>query len=368
MKKLSTDFIFYDTSGTIRHIVIGMQREPTSTTLISADPRLINLAQACAAAVGVPLSVTCDSRTISTVWRTPSAVLIGSDQIRPVVAQTLPRRDRVYLVGQGDSYEDLCRWSVPLGALVIQLPEGNKWLSRVITGRAAGSDLGTVVGITSGAGGMGVSTLSVCLALAAVQDAKTVALVDCDEMGGGLDLLLGAENTPGWRWDKLRNAMGQIADITSMLPTAEGITLVSMERTDPSPVPREALESVVDCLARTHDCVLVDQGRDGQRTSGVAQRSVIVTNQTVRAVAATRERVKVLDSSEAGLVVRKPGSVSPHDAARAIDIPLICALPTVSDLTQLSDRGIPPTLSGRWKRACHEVVQWCMGEQPKRGR
>ena len=345
-----------------------MQREPTPTTLVSADPRLVNLAQACAAAVGTPLSVTSDLRAISTVWRTPSPVLIGSDQIREVVARALPRRDHVYLVGQADAYEDLCRWSVPLGALVIQLPDGNKWLSQVIAGRATGSDSGTVVGLTSGAGGIGVSTLCVCLALAAVQDSKSVALVDCDAMGGGLDLLLGAENTPGWRWDKLRNAVGQIADITPMLPTAEGITVVSMERSDPVPVPDEALEAVVDCLTRTHDLVFVDLGRSEQRATGVVRRNVIVTNQTVRAVAATRERVKSLDSSQCGLAVRKPGSVSPNDAARAIDIPLICTLPTVADLTQLADRGIPPMLSGRWKKACHEVVRWCVGEQPKRGR
>ena len=349
------------------HIVIGMQREPTTTTLISADSRLINLAQASAAAVGAPLSVTSDFQSVGAVWRASSPVLIGSDQIHTVATRALPPRDHVYLVGQADSYEDLCRWSAPLGALVIQLPDGNKWLSRVILGRASGSDSGSVVALMSGAGGTGASTLCVCLALAAVQDSRSVALIDCDATGGGLDLILGAENAPGWRWDKLRNAVGQIADITPMLPVAEGITMVSMERTDPLPVPDEALEAVVDCLGRTHDLVLVDCGHE-QQLSGAIRRTVVVTNQTVRAVAATRARVKSLDASECGLVVRKPGSVSPRDAAAAVDIPLISVLPIVSDLTQLADRGIPPTLSGRWKKACHEVLQWCMGEQPKRGR
>jgi len=343
-----------------------MQREPTPTTLISADSRLIHFAQASAAAVGAPLSVVSDPQAISTVWRAPSPVLIGSDQIHEVVTRALPRRDRVYLVGQADSYEDLCRWSAPLDALVIQLPDGNKWLSRVIMGRAAGSDSGTVAAVVSGAGGTGASTLCVCLALAAVRDAVSVALVDCDAMGGGIDLILGAENTPGWRWDKLRNAVGQIADITPMLPAAEGITMVSMERNDPVPVPGEALEAVIDCLARTHDLVLVDKGRDGQRPTGVIRRTVVVTNQTVRGVAATRARVKTLEESECGLVVRKPGSVSPHDAARAVDIPLISQLPTVADLAQMADRGIPPSLSGRWRKACGEVLSWCLGEQPRR--
>ena len=367
MKKLSTDFGFCDTSGSIPHIVKGMQREPTPTTLVSADPRLINLAQASAAAVGAPLSVVSDPASIGTVWRTPSPLLIGSDQIREIVARALPPRDHVYLVGQADSYEDLCRWSAPLGALVIQLPDGNKWLSRVIMGRAAGTDSGTVVALVSGSGGTGASTLCVGLALAAVRDSRSVALVDCDAMGGGIDLILGAENTPGWRWDKLRNAVGQIADITPMLPTVEGITVVSMERSDPVPIPGDALEAVVDCLARTHDLVLVDRGRGEAQPTGI-RRTVVVTNQTVRGVAATRARAKTLDTSACGLVVRKPGSVSASDAAAAVDIPLICVLPSVADLAQLADRGIPPSPSGKWKKACGEVLAWCLGEQPKRGK
>ena len=345
-----------------------MQREPTPTTLVSADPRLINLAQACAAAVGAPLSVVSEAQYIGTVWRAPAPVLIGSDQIREIAARALPPRDHVYLVGQADSYEDLCRWSAPLSALVIQLPDGNKWLSRVIMGRAAGSDSGTAVALISGSGGTGASTLCAGVALAAVRASRSVALVDCDAMGGGIDLILGAENAPGWRWDKLRNAVGQIADITPMLPKVEGITVVSMERTDPVPVPGDALEAVVDCLARTHDLVLVDRGRDTQQSAGAIRRTVVVTNQTVRGVAAARARAKTLDTSACGLVVRKPGSVSASDAATAVDIPLICVLPSVADLAQLADRGIPPSTGGKWKKACGEVLRWCLGEQPKRGK
>jgi len=295
-------------------------------------------------------------------------VLIGSDQIREIAARALPPRDHVYLVGQADSYEDLCRWSAPLSALVIQLPDGNKWLSRVIMGRAAGSDSGTAVALISGSGGTGASTLCAGVALAAVRASRSVALVDCDAMGGGIDLILGAENAPGWRWDKLRNAVGQIADITPMLPKVEGITVVSMERTDPVPVPGDALEAVVDCLARTHDLVLVDRGRDTQQSAGAIRRTVVVTNQTVRGVAAARARAKTLDTSACGLVVRKPGSVSASDAATAVDIPLICVLPSVADLAQLADRGIPPSTGGKWKKACGEVLRWCLGEQPKRGK
>ena len=347
-----------------------MQREQTPATLVSSDPRLVHLAQASAAAAGTSLSVTADPQDLRALWRASSAVLIGADQIDRVVTWALPHRDQVYLVGHEDSYGDLCRWSVPLGACVIQLPDGGKWLSRVIAGHASGSDSGVVVAVRPGAGGAGASTLCAGLAVLAARTSVSVALVDCDALGGGLDLLLGAENTPGWRWDKLRNAVGQIADITPVLPHVEGVTVVSMERTDPSPVPDEALAAVVDCLARTHDLVLVDVGRGSTERTGVVRRTVVVSTLTVRGIAATRAGVASMEESECGLVARKPGSVSPGDAARAVDVPLVGVLPVMPDLTRLADRGVPPPLTGGWKKACSQVLGWCMGDPlgPRRGR
>ena len=336
-----------------------MQRSPA--TLVSADTHLIHLAQAAAAASSACLEVVSEVDELRHLWRTSSAVLIGSDLIGDVVGWALPRREQVFLVGETESWEILSRWSVPLGASVIQLPDGAKWLSTVIAGRAGGLTSGTVVALRGGAGGVGTSTLAVGLAVEATRRSLSVALVDCDPQGGGLDLLVGAENTPGWRWDKLRNAVGQIADISPMLPKVEGFTLVSMERASPGPVPDAALEAVVDCLARTHDLVLMDLPRIAQPLSGI-QRSVVVSAQTVRAIAATRVVVESMDSPESALVVRKGGSVGERDAAHAVNLPLIAVLPHVADLPRLADRGIAPLVGGAWKRACGRVLEWCLGE------
>jgi len=343
-----------------------MQREQTSATLVSAEAGLVRLAQASAAASAASLTVVASCEGLRGLWRNSSAILVGSDQVEEVVRLALPRRDNVYLVGYPDARELLCRWSMPLAASVIQLPDGSKWLSRVIAGRTGGTDVGAVVAIRGGAGGVGASTLAVGVAVAAVRRGLKVALVDCDPLGGGLDLLMGGENTPGWRWDKLRNSSGQIADIRAMLPQVEGVTVVSMERSNPQPVPQGALEAVVDCLGRSHHLVVMDVGRQVMEAS-VVRRSVVVSAQTVRALAATRVGLGELDLSECGLVVRKGGSVSAHDAARALQLPLITAVPTLADLPRLADRGIAPSLAGAWRRACTTTLQWCMGaSQPMR--
>ena len=44
-------------------------------------------------------------------------------------------------------------------------------------------------------------------------------LIDADPRSGGLDLLLGAERTAGWRWPRLATARGHLGDLTGQLPT-----------------------------------------------------------------------------------------------------------------------------------------------------
>jgi secretion/DNA translocation related CpaE-like protein len=337
-----------------------MEDQHPRTTLISADDRLIGLVQACAAAIGVPLAVAGHLADAAAAWRGTAAVLVGADLAEQLAEAGLPTRDRVWLVGHQDDLQ-LCAWSAPLAAQVIVLPQGGTWLSRVIAGQSQ-ADPGRTVAVWGGVGGVGASTLCVGVAMAAARRAVKVAVVDADPGGGGLDLVLGAENTPGWRWDKLRHASGQIADITAMLPQAEGVTVVSMDRSGPAELPGPALQAVVDCLLRTHDLVLVDVGRTAQSGLDWIRRAVVVTSQTVRGIAATRVGLAGWQVERCGLVVRRSGSVLAGDAARAVGVPLIGTLPTVRDLPQLADRGLPPDWSGRWKRACTRVLAWCVDE------
>jgi len=347
---------------------MGMSREPTPATLVSADTRLINIAQAQAAAIDAPLTVVA-SADLRTIWRTSPAVLIGADQIAQVAGAALPRREHLYLLGQDDDHENLCHWSMPLGASVIVVPDGAKWLSRVIAGRAPGAGGGVAVAIRAGSGGVGASTLAGGLAAAAVRRSLKAALVDCDPWGGGIDLLLGAENTPGWRWDKLRGASGQIADITDMLPHVEGITLLSMERPEAAPVPAAALEAVVDCLLRTHDVVVIDAPRAGSPSAAaelgalVAHKTIMVSTSSVRSIAAARGSVGGLRTGRSGLVVRAGGTIAARDAARAVELPLVGVLPNVAVLPRLADRGLTPSLPGKWRRACTQILQWCLPER-----
>jgi secretion/DNA translocation related CpaE-like protein len=343
--------------------------DSSPAALVSSDSSLIHLVQASAATSGSSVAIVSHREDVRELWRRSSFVLIGSDMVEQVSTWGLPRREQVFLVGSQGSQEVLCRWSAPLAASIIRLPEGAPWLSRVISGVTSENRQATVVAVRSGAGGVGVSTLCVGLALGGAAQAKKVALIDADPYGGGVDLLMGAENNPGWRWDKLRNAVGQIADISSMLPRSDSVTLVSMERKNPSPIPPQAFEAVVDCLARSHHLVIIDAGRVGIPLDTVS-KSVVVTTKSVRALAATRLVVEENICRESGLVVRQlGGSLHAREASRALGLPLIGVIPQWSDLPRLADRGIPPHLSGGWKKICTKVLNWSIDDQvPPRGK
>ena len=64
-----------------------------------------------------------------------------------------------------------------------------------LAGRPSGS--GPVICVVGGSGGVGASTLAAALAFVAARQAARSVLVDTDRLGGGLDLLIGAERVDG---------------------------------------------------------------------------------------------------------------------------------------------------------------------------
>src|SRR5579875_2141374 len=67
-------------------------------------------------------------------------------------------------------------------------------------------DVAGVVAVLGGSGGVGASTFAAALATAAGR----AVLVDCDPLGGGIDVLLGVEAVPGARWSGLRVNGGRL--------------------------------------------------------------------------------------------------------------------------------------------------------------
>lgn len=184
-----------------------------------------------------------------------------------------------------------------------------------------------VVGVVGGSGGAGASTFAAALAVAA--NGPSV-LVDLDVVGGGIDVALGLEATPGARWSGLQLDGGHLDPQIferGLLRWGDVRVLA-----DPRPPPSaEAIEQVLGA-AREVGTVVVDAGRapDDARTValGSCDLVIIVSAGTVTGLAAARRVCQGLPSIAVGAVLRR-GSVRDVDAAELLGVPVLATLPDI---------------------------------------
>jgi secretion/DNA translocation related CpaE-like protein len=201
-------------------------------------------------------------------------------------------------------------------------------------------------------------------------------LVDCDALGGGLDLALGAENMNGLRWSGLALGGGRVpaAALHAALPAphlgARGVlTVLSYDRPDydrPDPGPDGvAVRAVCQAGRRAGETVVCDVPRHpcepGTAALETADLAVLVVPAEVRACAAAATvAARVLRYGVAlQLVVRgpAPGGITPDDVSRALELPLLAAMRPQPGLAGALDRGAVPGRSrGPLATAARQVL------------
>lgn len=301
-----------------------------------------------------------DPERIGQSWRAAGTVLVAGDRAALLAARGLPRRDGVFLVGAHAA--ELSRWSAPLSARVIQLPEGGAWLGAVLSERSDRSRA-PVVAVIGASGGVGASTLATGLAELAAAAGDGAALVDADPLGGGIDLLLGAERIQGWRWPRLSGADGQLGDLRPYLPVVDGVSVVSMGREDGSDLSREPLAAIVGSLRAWHCLVVLDPGRGataaGREALQLAGTVLLVVAASVRGVAAARATIAAAGLDSALVVLRhRRGGLAASLVSEALGLPVVAELPDEPRLAAAAEVGEPPARAGRrrYRRALARVL------------
>lgn len=319
--------------------------------LITRDPTLAEVVLASAAALGSQVTVARDTENVRRSWRTADVVLVGADSAELVLSLGLGQRPRVFLVGT--RAEELAAFSVPLKAAVIALPESSGALAGVLNEPVAAAGARAVWLLGAG-GGLGCTTLAGTLAVLAARKVR-VAAVELDPYGG-IDLLFGAEQAPGWRWPELSSAVGQLDSLAGQVPHGSGVDLIAMGRGGFSPPPLEAVRSVADSLARSHELVIFDGGRDRPALDGV--RVWLLVGGDVRSVAAAQVLGDEIDLEDAEVVVRTgPGrSIAPELVADTLGLPLAGTVPTERRLPRMVEAGrAPGSLRGRYRNAVERL-------------
>ena len=348
----------------------------TEPVLVTGDPVVLSRVQAVTATLGVELSVVQEPADVRAVWASAGLVAVGSDAAAAVAALGLPARRGLLLVGRDEAPAAACTYSTELGAAVLTLPTGAEALAAAVGGRGGrrpGS--GRLVAVTGGCGGVGSSTWAAALAVVGARSGTRTALVDLDPRGGGIDLLLGAEQLDGWRWPRLAGARGFLGDLHGQLPHTEGVDVLSSARggEDSLPATAEPVRAVLMSLLRSHPLVVVDLPRDLGAVTAEALRQadelLLLVRADVRGVAAGREAARPLARHCSSLsVLTRTGRFRGVDAdavASALEVPLAGIVPHDPRLTVAAERGEPPGRSSRspLARSCRIVLDRLLAEE-----
>ncbi|SFC60690.1 septum site-determining protein Ssd [Streptomyces aidingensis] len=326
--------------------------------LTEHDELLDDLLRLCAAA-GAEAEVVHGTTVPAAQWERAALVLAGDDWAgRAAVPGAGPpaRRAGVLLIGR--DLDDHTVWArgVALGVEhVLHLPDDEPWLAeRIADALEPEHGPALVLGVLGGRGGAGASTLACALAVAAARAGHHTMLVDADPLGGGLDVLLGAERAPGLRWPALAAARGRLpaGALDEALPHPRGLSLLSWDRSPgDEPLPGAAMRSVLTAARRRGGLVVLDLPRTLDEPTvealGRVDLGLLVVPGELRAVAAAR---RVTDTSGAlirdlRVVAREPsrqgaGLAGPELAA-LLGLPLAGELPEEPGLAA-GDAGEPP--------------------------
>jgi len=341
---------------------------PTVAVAI-ADSELLDQVLSLTAVVGVEPLVLSDASLVRPHWASAAMVLVGIKEADRIAAMDLPRRAGVYVVAEDRTAPQAQPGSLRVGAAVVLLPTSASWLSDAFADVArTGRGNGRVICVVGGSGGVGATTLAAGLAFVSARTQRTM-LIDADPRSGGLDLLLGVERTPGWRWPRLATARGHLGDLTGQLPCVEDLDLLSMARDESPPgweLQAEQLSAVLMSAMRSHEITVVDVSRNlggaGWEALRRAELVVLVVRDDVRGVAAGREVARALarECVRYGLVVRQGRSrlLEPSLVASGVGWPLLGSFTDDPALLLAAERGDPPARSARSSlaRLCHTVL------------
>ena len=356
---------------------------PTSTTapplLVSQDDDLAAEIARLTAVAGCDLRRRADPAETGQLWREAPLVLLDDRTAARAAAAGMPRRTAVLLVSRTQRAEQW-RSAFEIGAdAVLQLPEQEAQLVELLAEAvdAPASGAGRVLTVLGGTGGAGASTLATADSVVAARRGDRALLLDCDPLGGGLDLTVGVERTQGLRWSGLAISGGRVAAgaLREALPGQRvgsgALTVLSCDRDGAaSGLTAPSVQAVLAAGRRGGETVVCDLPRDLSEPACAVLRTadltVLVVPAQVRACAAAASRLRVLReraSAPVRLVIRgpAPAGLRVRDIELAVGAPVLAVLRTQAGLPGTVDKaglcGTRASSRGATARAAAEVLE-----------
>lgn len=352
-----------------------MLTQPSELLLVTNDSELISHVQRIASAIGMSLECRDNPFRAHVDWESFSYVLLGDDLAQECQAASLPRRsglaivhgDREISPETGAWERELWKCAVTLGAEnVIGLPGAEFWLRDTLAQALRHvEDRGSLIAVIPGSGGAGATTLAVNLGLRAVNQGTAALVIDADPVGGGIDLILGAEELTGTRWCDIDPGTGRIAadTLAHALPTSHGLTFLSHGRGKVHIPDTDVVAAVVDAGRRAFDLVIVDlpRGNSSVAEQVVAQAdlTLIAVRNHVRAVAASaslRSWVRTVGGSAHFVATADQKGVSIMDVSLALGEKDLSEIPFIPSMCTRADEGDYPSMPTAYAQVCDRLL------------
>ena len=350
--------------------------------LVTADSLIINTVRAVVEPLGIDVQVVASPLIARDTWESAAFVLVGSDLAGECVENLAPRRSHLIVVHIKEQSEgggltqpnferDIWRHAVALGAEnVREIPAANFWLVDALspfvnsepTEGISGSNVIAVIG---GSGGAGASTFAVNLASIALGQGMTSVVIDLDRFGGGIDLILGAEEISGTRWPDIDPGAGRIAEETlrAALPKVNGVSFLSQSRTASSEVTIEVIAAVVDAARRAFDLVVIDLPRELSECNalliGQSLVTCVITRNHVRSIAASiaiSQWVRKLGVQSRFVVISDSKGLGLPDVCGALGDQELTEIPFMPAMTTRADEGDPPGVNSGYRDVCQALL------------
>jgi secretion/DNA translocation related CpaE-like protein len=343
---------------------------PVRPLIITGDTALLDdLLRLCAAA-GVEPEVATDVVSGRRAWLHAPLVVVGDDMSRPLSRAAPARRADVIMIGSDPDDAGVWTRGLALGAEhVLFLPDAEDWLVKILADAEEGGGRQAVtLSVVGGRGGAGASTLAAALAFTGMRRGLRTLLLDADPLGGGIDLVLGSEDTTGVRWPDLHETQGRVSGnaLRNALPRLDELSVLTWDRGDVLTIPPVAMRSVLEAARRGHDLVVIDVPRrlDEAANEAVASSTltVLLVPAEIRAVAAAGRVAAALAvvAPDLRVAVRgpAPSGLAAEVIAESLGLPLLGEMQAEHGIDRALEAGEPPGRRGRGPLAqfCRELL------------
>jgi len=201
----------------------------------------------------------------------------------------------------------------------------------------SGDEMGRIIAMASGKGGVGKTTITANLGIALARRGKSVCLIDGDVAMANLSLLLGMHSSPITLHDVLLGE-STIHDATYDAPEGvkfipSGLSLESYKRSD-----SERLESVVEEIRDLYDFILIDTpaGIEKNVLSVLAASDEVLlitlpNSASIADVLKTKITAQRLGTKSIGLVLNfvyeEKGEIDKDDIMKMLELPVLISIP-----------------------------------------